>query len=65
MVIVMNCIMLVYEIKIYRQCVGIHMGTDCATILANLFLFFLRVQVRERLDKEQYIEVQYAILMTL
>ena len=27
--------------RIYRQCVGIPMGTDCAPLLANLFLFFL------------------------
>ena len=26
--------------KVYRQCVGIPMGTDCAPLLANLFLFF-------------------------
>ena len=26
--------------RIYRQCVGIPMGTDCAPLLANLFLFF-------------------------
>ena len=25
--------------KVYRQCVGIPMGTDCAPLLANLFLF--------------------------
>ena len=26
--------------NIYRQCVGIPMGTDCTPLLANLFLFF-------------------------
>ena len=26
--------------RVYRQCVGIPMGTDCAPLLANLFLFF-------------------------
>ena len=25
---------------VYRQCVGIPMGTDCAPLLANLFLFY-------------------------
>ena len=26
--------------KVYRQCEGIPMGTDCAPLLANLFLFY-------------------------
>ena len=26
--------------SVYRQCVGIPMGTDCAPLLANLFLFY-------------------------
>ena len=26
--------------KVYRQCVGIPMGTDCAPLVANLFLFY-------------------------
>ena len=26
--------------RVYIQCVGIPMGTDCAPLLANLFLFF-------------------------
>ena len=26
--------------RVYRQCVGIPMGTDCAALLANLFLFY-------------------------
>ena len=25
--------------KVFRQCVGIPMGTDCAPLLANLYLF--------------------------
>ena len=25
--------------SVYRQCVGIPMGTDCAPLLVNLFLF--------------------------
>ena len=29
-----------FGLYIYRQCVGIPMGTDCAPLLANLFLFF-------------------------
>ena len=27
--------------RVYRQCVGIPMGTDCAPLLANLFLLTL------------------------
>ena len=26
--------------KVYRQCIGIPMGIDCAPLLANLFLFY-------------------------
>ena len=26
--------------KVFRQCVGIPMGTDCAPLLANLYLFY-------------------------
>ena len=26
--------------RVYRQCVGIPMGTDCAPLLGNLFLFY-------------------------
>ena len=26
--------------RVYRQCVGISMGTDCTPLLANLFLFY-------------------------
>ena len=26
--------------RVYKQCVGIPMGTDCAPLLANLFLFY-------------------------
>ena len=26
--------------KIYRQCVGIPIGTDCAPLVADLFLFY-------------------------
>ena len=25
--------------RVYRQCIGIPMGTDCAPLVANLFLF--------------------------
>ena len=28
--------------RIYRQCIGIPMGTDCAPLLANLFLFYYK-----------------------
>ena len=26
--------------KVYRQCIGIQMGMDCAPLVANLFLFY-------------------------
>ena len=28
--------------KLYRQVVGIHMGTNCAPLVADLLLFFMR-----------------------
>ena len=39
--------------KVYRQCVGIPLGTDCAQSVPVL----LRVQVHEKLDKQRYNEV--------
>ena len=32
--------------KVYRQCVGIPMGTDCAPLVANLFLFYYEYVTR-------------------
>ena len=37
--------------RIYRQCVGIPMGTDCAPLLANLFLFFYEYRYMRNLIK--------------
>ena len=36
---------------VYRQCVGIPMGTDCAPLLANLFLFFYEYRYMKSLIK--------------
>ena len=36
---------------VYRQCVGIPMGTDCAPLLANLFLFFYEYKYMKGLIK--------------
>ena len=30
--------------RVYRQCVGIPMGTDCAPLVANLFIFYYEYQ---------------------
>ena len=35
----------------YRQCVGIPMGTDCAPLLANLFLFYYEYKFMKALIK--------------
>ena len=35
--------------RVYRQCVGIPMGTDCAPLLANLFLLTLGAHVQRGL----------------
>ena len=37
--------------RIYRQCVGIPMGTDCAPLLANPFLFFYEYRYMKSLIK--------------
>ena len=37
--------------RIYRQCVDIPMGTDCAPLLANLFLFFYEYRYMKSLIK--------------
>ena len=35
----------------YRQCVGIPMGTDCAPLLANLFLFYYEYKYMKNVIK--------------
>ena len=37
--------------RLYRQCVGIPMGTDCAPLLDNLFLFFYEYRYLKSLIK--------------
>ena len=37
--------------RVYRQCVGIPMGTDCAPLLANLFLFYYEYKYMKSLIK--------------
>ena len=37
--------------QVYRQCVGVPMGTDCAPLLANLFLFFYENRYMKSLIK--------------
>ena len=36
----MNTYSQIYGNGVYRQCIGIPMGTDCAPLAANLFLFY-------------------------
>ena len=36
--------------KIFRQTVGIPMGTDCAPLLANLYLFYYEYLYNEEPD---------------
>ena len=38
--------------RVYRQCVGIPMGTDCAPLVANLFLLYYEYQYVRGLIKE-------------
>ena len=37
--------------RVYRQCIGIPMGTDCAPLLANLFLFYYEYNFMKGLIK--------------
>ena len=41
--------------RVYRQCVGIPMGTDCAPLLANLFLFYYKYKYMKTLIKNNII----------
>ena len=41
--------------RVYRQCVGIPMGTDCAPLLANLFLFYYKYKYMKNLIKNNII----------
>ena len=41
--------------KVFRQCVGIPMGTDCAPLLANLFLFFYEYNYMKDLIKTKLV----------
>lgn len=43
---------------VYRQCVGIPMGTDCAPLLANLFLFFYEYKYMRNLMKNNIFEAR-------
>ena len=38
--------------RVYRQSVGIPMGTDCAPLLANLFLFYYEYNYMKNLIKQ-------------
>ena len=37
--------------RVYRQCIGIPMGTDCALLVANLFLFYYEYKYMRNLIK--------------
>ena len=37
--------------RVFRQCIGIPMGTDCAPLLANLYLFYFEYQYMKKLMK--------------
>ena len=40
--------------RTYRQCIGIPMGTDCAPLLANLFLFYYEYKYMKWLMKDNF-----------
>ena len=37
--------------KVFKQAIGIPMGTDCAPLLANLFLFFYEYKFKDKLKE--------------
>ena len=39
--------------RVYRQCVGIPMGTDCAPLLDDLFLFYYEYEYMKDLIKNE------------
>ena len=55
--------------RIFKQTIGIPMGTDCVPLLANLLLFFmvinmLKINLRITLKKLGWSDIQSDILMT-
>ena len=40
--------------KVFRQCVGIPMGTDCVPLLANLYLFYFEYKYMRGLLKNNF-----------
>ena len=40
--------------RTYRHCIGIPMGTDCAPLLANLFLFYYEYKYMKCLMKGNF-----------
>ena len=42
---------------VYRQCVGIPMGTDCTPLVANLFLFYYEYTYMKNLIKNNIIRM--------
>ena len=40
--------------RVYRQSVGVPMGTDCAPLVANLFLFYYEYQYVRGLIKNKF-----------
>ena len=40
--------------KVFRQCIGIPMGTDCAPLLANLYLFYYEFKYMRQMMRENF-----------
>ena len=45
--------------KVFRQTVGIPMGTDCAPLLANLFLFYYEYHYMKKLIRDNQCLAKY------
>ena len=51
-----NNIFVTFQHNVYQQIIGIPMGTDCAPVLANLFLFYYELMFVLSLDDQEISE---------
>ena len=52
---------IVYKGQVFRQCIGIPMGTNCAPFLANLFLFAYEFEFINKLVHQHKFDVAYSL----
>ena len=57
LVYLLDNIFIRFEIKLYRQTIGIPMGTNCATLVADLFLFCYETDFVKSLSRENQADI--------